>query len=283
MLKIVDAKKQYDDFILDCSMEVRQGCITGLIGKNGAGKSTTFKAALDLIHLDGGKVEIFGKNATQLSAADKQNFGVALSDSGFSNYLTIRDISCILQAMYKKHDVSRFLETCQNFQLPLNKRLMDFSTGMKTKLKLLVALSHEAQFLLLDEPTLGLDVVARDEMLEMLRQYMEEDESRSILISSHISSDLEGFCDDIYMIDEGRIILHEETDVLLSNYALLKLNPEQFAQLDRQYILRYKEEPYGYCCLTNQKQFYLENNPEAVIEKGNIDDLIVMMIGGNEL
>lgn len=283
MLTVNKIKKSYDDFTLDCSLEVRRGCVTGLVGQNGAGKSTTFKAILDLIHLDGGMVELFGKNATALTAADKQRLGVALSNSGFSANLNINDISHILNAMYDKYDQKKFLSQCRQFQLPLDKKLSDFSTGMKAKLKLLVALSHEAEFLILDEPTVGLDVMARDEMLELLRIYMEEDETRSILISSHISSDLEGLCDDIYMIHEGQILLHEETDVLLGSYAILKLTPEQFENLDKQYILKYKKEPYGYRCLTNQKQFYFENYRDAVIENGNIDDLIVLMIGGTDL
>lgn len=280
MIQISNLRKEYDDFTLNCSLNVRPGYVTGLIGKNGAGKSTTFKALLGLIHPDGGSVELFGKDIAEVTARDKQRLGVALSDSGFSSYLTIRDITYILRAMYEKYNQDRFLAQCQKFHLPLDKRLTDFSTGMKAKLKLLVALSHEAELLILDEPTVGLDVVARDEMIDLLREYMEEDEHRSILISSHISSDLEGLCDDFYMIHEGEILLHEETDRLLDSYALLKLSSEQFETLDKQYILKYKEESYGYRCLTNQKQFYMENYPDVVIEKGNIDDLIVLMIGG---
>ena len=283
MLKVKNIKKNYDDFTLDCSLEVRPGCITGLIGQNGAGKSTTFKAILNLIHLDGGEIELFGKSATALTAADKQRLGVALSNSGFSGNLTISDISLILGAMYKKYDNGGFISQCRKFGLPLDKNVSDFSTGMKAKLKILVALSHRADFLILDEPTVGLDVVARDELLDLLRAYMEKDDSRSILISSHIASDLEGLCDDFYMIHEGKIALHEEIDLLLGSYALLKLTPEQFQSIDKQYILRYRKETYGYRCLTDQKQFYIENYRDTVIENGNIDDLIVLMTGGTAL
>ena len=283
MLKINHIIKKYNDFALECSMEVKPGCITGLVGQNGAGKTTTFKAILDLIHLDGGTVELLGRKAEELTVEDKQKLGVALSDSGFNGYLTIRDITDILKAMYQQFDDKKFLARCREFQLPMDKKLKDFSTGMKAKFKVLTALSHEAQLLILDEPTVGLDVVARDEVLELLRGYMEEDENRSILISSHISSDLEGLCDDIYMLHEGKIVLHEETDRLLDDYALLKLSPEQFATMDKEYILKYKEEPYGCRCLTNQKQFYMENYPEVVMEKGNIDDLMVLMIGGKKI
>lgn len=134
----------------------------------------------------------------------------------------------------------------------------------------------------IDEPTAGLDVIARDELLEMLRDFIEKGEERSILISSHISSDLETLCDDLYMIHQGKVIMHEDTDVLLSDYALLKVDEEEYSKLDRQYILRTKKESYGYSCLTNQKQYYAENYPQMAIEKGNIDEVITMMIRGVE-
>ena len=135
----------------------------------------------------------------------------------------------------------------------------------------------------IDEPTAGLDVMARESILNLFREYMEEDGERTILISSHISSDLEGLCDDIYMIHEGRIIFHEDTDILLSDYALLKVTPQQYTNMDKRYILKYKKEIYGYNCLTNQKQYYLENEPNIAVENGTIDDVITMMSGGAEI
>jgi len=156
-------------------------------------------------------------------------------------------------------------------------------TGMKAKLKVLCALTHKAKFLLLDEPTAGLDVMARESILNLFREYMEEDGERTILISSHISSDLEGLCDDIYMIHEGRIIFHEDTDVLLNQYGLLKVDEKQFEELDKRYLLKKRKEHYGYACLTKEKQYYIENYPDIVVEKGTVDELIAMMIGGNEL
>ena len=282
MLKIQHLKKNYDKFSLDCSLELMPGCVTGLIGQNGAGKSTTFKAILGLISTDGGNITILGKDMKDFTAKDKENLGVVLSDSGFSGYLKIKDIIPILQNMYSKFDKSLFIEQVQRFRLPMNKQIKEFSTGMKAKLKVLVAISHNAKLLILDEPTAGLDVIARDELLEMLREFLEKDEERSILISSHISSDLESLCDDLYMIHDGRIILHEDTDVLLSDYALLKVDADQYDKLDKQFILRSKKETYGYSCLTNQKQYYIENYPKIAIEKGTIDEVITMMIRGIE-
>ena len=282
MLKIEHLKKNYGNFSLDCSLEVKEGCVTGLIGQNGAGKSTTFKAILGLISTDSGKIRILGKDLQNFTPEDKEQLGVVLSDSGFSGYLTIHDIIPILKNMYRKFDEKFFTEQVRRFQLPLDKQIKEFSTGMKAKLKVLVAVSHRAKLLIMDEPTAGLDVVARDELLEMLREFMEKDESLSILISSHISSDLESLCDDLYMIHQGRIILHEDTDVLLSDYALLKVDDQQYSMLDKQFILRSKRETYGYSCLTNQKQYYMENYPKIVVEKGNIDELITMMVRGTE-
>lgn len=277
MLKVEYLKKNYASFSLDCSLEVKPGYVTGLIGQNGAGKSTTFKAILGLIHYEG-LVEVFGKPT--LNEEDKQLLGVVLSDSGFSGYLTISDIIPILKHLYKSFDQTFFLRMVNQFELPKNKKIKEFSTGMKAKLKVIVAMSHQAKLLILDEPTAGLDVIARDELLDMMRDYMAEDDHRSILISSHISSDLETICDDFYMIHNGRVMMHEDTDVLLSDYALLKVDFKQFEQLDKDYILKYKKESYGYSCLTNQKQYYTENYPDIVIENGHIDDVMTMMIRG---
>lgn len=283
MLKIRHLRKNYNSFSLECSLEVMPGCVTGLIGRNGAGKSTTFKAVLGLVSIDSGMVNIFGKDINNFNASDKQGLGVVLSDSGFSGYLTINDIIPVLKNLYNEFDQEFFTEHLQKFQLPCNKKIKEFSTGMKAKLKVLVAVSHNARLLILDEPTAGLDVIARDELLGLLREFMEKDESRSILISSHISSDLESLCDDIYMIDNGKIIMHEDTDVLLSNYALIKVNEGQYGKLDRQYIICVKKESYGYSCLTNQRQYYIDNYPQITVEKGSIDEVISMMAKGEAL
>lgn len=282
LLELNHVQKQYAGFQLDCSMEVSAGSVTGLIGANGAGKSTTFKAILDLIHPQGGEIRIFGKKYREMTPSEKAEIGVVLSESGFSGYFEIRQIIDIMTEFYPNFQQKAFKERCRQFDLPLNKKIREFSTGMKAKLKVLLAMSYGAKLLILDEPTSGLDVVARDEILELLREYMEE-EGRAILISSHISSDLEGICDDLYMIDEGKIILHEDTDVLLGQYGLLKVDTEEWKTLDKKYILRVKKEYYGYSCLTDQKNYYMENYPKIVVEKGSVDEVISMMIKGEEL
>ena len=261
-------------------MELTPGRITGFIGPNGAGKSTTFKAILGLIQVDSGYIELFGKEIKDFSVKDREKLGVTLADSGFSGYLTITDVIKIQKAMYQSFDEAYFQKKCEESKLPFKKQLRHFSTGMKARLQVIAALSHKASLLILDEPTAGLDVIARDETLGLLRDYMEDDPERSIVISSHISTDLEGICDDLYMIDNGRIVLHEDTDRLLSDYAMLKLTTEAYEKLDKSYLLRTKREPFGVSCLTNEKRFYRENYPEVSIENGSIDELIFMMVKG---
>ena len=247
MLKFASVKKHYEDFELDLTLEVPEGYVTGLIGANGAGKSTAFKAALGLIRPDAGVVKMLGKNVEDFTVQDKERIGVVLADSGFSGYLRVKDILPMLESMYHKFQKEDFLEMCKKYQLPLDKKIKEFSTGMKRKLQIAAAVSHGADVLLLDEPTAGLDVMARD-----------------------------------YMIDKGKILLHEETDKLLDQYGLLKVKADQYEALDKEHILAHKKEEYGYSCLTNERQYYQENYPDITIEKGKIDDVIIMMKRGQQ-
>ena len=279
LLRVENVQKKYKDFELNCSLQVEEGCVTGLIGANGAGKSTLFKAVLNLIQTDDGFIEILGKDLKKQTISDKEDIGVVLAENTFSCMLTIKDIIAIMAAMYRKFDKEKFIQKCERYQLPFDKQLKEFSTGMKAKLKLLIAMSYDAKLLLLDEPTVGLDSVIRNEILDEMREYMNQD-GRAILISSHISSDLEGLCDDFYFIKNGRIVLHEDTDVLLSDYATLKVSKEQYEKIEKQYILYRKEDSYGYQLLTKEKQFYIENYRDLVVEKGSIDDLMLLVTKG---
>ena len=279
MITIENLVKKYRDFELNVSLEIPDGQVCGLVGKNGAGKSTTIKSILGLVRPDSGKVIVMGKNVADMKANDKQNIGVALAESGFSGYLTVNDVIAILKNMYEDFDEDYFRHLCIRFDVPLGKVIREFSTGMKAKVRVLSAISHRAKLLIMDEPTSGLDVEARNDILDILREYLKENEDCSILISSHISSDLENLCDDIYLIHDGKIILHEDTDRILSSYAILKVDEKTYEEMDRNYILKARKESYGYRCLTDQKQFYIENYPEIVVENGSIDDLILMLTG----
>ena len=283
MLEIRNLQKRYGTFELNCSLELNKGSITGLIGENGAGKSTLFKAILGLVFPDGGSISLFGKSPERLDCRDRERIGASLGGSGMNRYMKAEDIQEMLKAMYCRFDESRYRELCRKFSIPVDRPVKDFSTGMKTKMKLVSAVSHGADLLLLDEPTAGLDIVSRKMVQDLLRRYMEEDEKRSILISSHIASDLEGLCDDIYILHKGRVILHEDVDTLLEEYGMIKADPVQFEKIEQEYILKIRREAYGYDCLTGQTRFFRENYPELVIEDIGLEEITAMLTGGKEL
>lgn len=280
MVSVTNLTKQYSNYKLNISLEIPNGNIVGLVGKNGAGKTTTIKAILGLVKSDDGKVTVFGKEVNNLTGEDKKRIGVSLSDSGFSSYLSAMDIAKIISELYPCCDKELFLEKCrENGLTDFNKQIKDYSTGMKAKLRVLIALSHNADLLIMDEPTAGLDVEARNEILDILRNYLSENENRSILITSHIATDLEDLCDEIYLLDNGQVILHEETDLILSKYTVIKLDESAYESLDKRYLIAVHKEDYGYRCLTNERHYYQDNYPGIVIEKSGIDDLIIMMAG----
>lgn len=274
MLKMQNVKKTYKDFQLDVSLEIKSGTVVGLLGENGSGKTTVFKALLGLISIDEGSI---------YSVEDKNDVGVVFSDSMLSQYYTVKDISTILKTFYKHFDEKFFLTKAVEMKLPLKKTIKKFSTGMKAKLKVLMALSHQAKVLILDEPTTGLDISARMDIYDMLRDYMEEDESRTILISSHITNDLDTLCDEIYIINDGKINFHEDIDRINETYGLIKCSEKEWQTLDKQFISNYCKEKWGYGAITNEKQFYLENYPKMIIENINLDDILLMNIKGERL
>ncbi|MEA4919588.1 MAG: ABC transporter ATP-binding protein [Clostridiaceae bacterium] len=282
LVKMENAVKDYGEFRLECSLEIKPGYVTGLIGQNGAGKTTAFKAVLGLITIESGTIEVLGKNPFMLLPEDRQKIGVILAEAGFSNYLTAKAAARIQKELYRNFDYAGFIKRCGEMGLPLDKQIRKFSSGMKAKFRLLCAMSHDAELMILDEPTAGLDVIARDEVLDMLREYMDT-ESRGILISSHISSDLEGLCDDIYMIDNGRIVMHEDTDKLLGSYGIIKAQASQYESLDKEKILRVRKETFGVSCLTNDRAYYLSRYPGLVVDNGGIDSVMTMMIRGEKL
>ena len=281
LIELKNVCKNYKDFSLNCSLEIKRGTVTGLIGKNGAGKTTVFKALLGLIKTDSGSIFYKGEERNSLGATEREHIGVVLAESFISAYLNAKDVCDVLAKAYSTFDRQKFETYCRRFDIPMKKRIKEFSTGMKAKLKLISALCHETELLVLDEPTAGLDVVARDELIALLREYM-LDENHSIIVSSHISSDLEGFCDDIYMIDNGEVILHEDTDTLLGEYGIIKVSAEDYTTISKDHILYVKQESFGYRLLTDCRSFYMDNYPGLIIEKGSIDDIILVIISGQK-
>ena len=281
MITIDNLVKRYQDFSLEISMEIPDNKVIGIIGKNGCGKSTTIKAILGLLKPTSGSVRVFGREARALTARDKEKIGVSLSDSMFSTQLSVEDVIVILKAMYRDFDEVFFREMCAKLNLPLNKQMKDFSTGMKAKVKVLTAISHKASLLILDEPTSGLDVEARNEIIGTIREYAAANDC-TILITSHISTDLEGLCEEFYLFSGGRILLHETDDSIRDLYGTAQVPFELFDQIDKDRISGYKKEMFGYACVTNDKDYFAKNYPGIKVQSATIDDLIILLGGAEE-
>lgn len=241
-LEIKSLNKSYPGFALDnLNLTLPQGCILGLIGENGAGKSTTIKLILDLIRPDSGSITILGTEHTRLS---REDIGVVLDEVGIPECLTASQVGKVMKNLFNNWDSRRFEELLTQFSIPDGKIFKEFSRGMKMKLGIAVAMSHGAKLLILDEATSGLDPVVRDEVVTMLSEFTRE-EGHSILISSHIVSDLEKLCDYIAFLHKGKLMLCEEKDVLLSRYGIVYCTHEQLPLLSPTAVLHRKENPYG--------------------------------------
>ena len=241
-LEIKNLCKAYPGFQLDnLNLTLPSGCILGLIGENGAGKSTTIKLILDLIRSDGGSITILGKEHTIVS---REDIGVVLDEVGIPQCLTAFQVGKVMKNTFRNWDHARFAALIQELAIPENKPFKDFSRGMKMKLGIAVAMSHGAKLLILDEATSGLDPVVRDEVVTMLSDFTRE-EGHSILISSHIVSDLEKLCDYIAFLHRGKLMLYEEKDVLLAKYGIVYCTHEQLSLLSPAAVLHRKENPYG--------------------------------------
>ena len=244
-LEIRNLTKSFKDFRLDnLNLTLPSGCIMGLIGENGAGKSTTIKLILDIIHKDSGSIKILGEDNEKNIKLSKEDIGVVMDEVGLPECLTAKQVGKVMKHTFKNWDQDEYDHLLTKFSIPDKKQFKDFSRGMKMKLGIAIAMSHGAKLLLLDEATSGLDPVVRDEVVEMFYEFT-RDESHSILISSHIVSDLEKLCDYIAFLHKGKLLLCEEKDVLLSKYGIVHCTPESLSALDTGSIKYTKVTPYG--------------------------------------
>ena len=244
-LEIRNLTKSVKDFRLDnLNLTLPSGCIMGLIGENGAGKSTTIKLILDIIHKDSGSIKILGEDNEKNIKLSKEDIGVVMDEVGLPECLTAKQVGKVMKHTFKNWDQDEYDHLLTKFSIPDKKQFKDFSRGMKMKLGIAIAMSHGAKLLLLDEATSGLDPVVRDEVVEMFYEFT-RDESHSILISSHIVSDLEKLCDYIAFLHKGKLLLCEEKDVLLSEYGIIHCSSEQLAHIEPQFIKHKKETSYG--------------------------------------
>lgn len=244
-LEIKNLTKSYDGFLLDrLNLTLPGGCIMGLIGENGAGKSTTIKLILDMIRKDSGSVTILGKDSCGWLGSVREDVGVVMDEVGIPECLTVQQAGNVMKHTFRNWDAEQFTRLTEKLGLPAKKPFKDFSRGMKMKLGIAIALSHNSKLLILDEATSGLDPVVRDEVLEMFSDFT-RDETHSILISSHIVSDLEKLCDYVAFLHKGRLLLCEEKDRLLEEYGILHCTPEELKTLPEHAVRYKKENPYG--------------------------------------
>ena len=281
-IELQNLTKKYVGFELkDISFSVPEGCIVGLIGENGAGKTTTIKSILNITKADG-VIKIFGKDNKAYEKEIKKEIGVVLDDSFLSDYLTAKQINSIIKDAYKNWNENKFYDLLKQFNLPTNKLVKDFSSGMKMKLKIATAISHNPKLLILDEPTSGLDPVVRSEILDIFRKYIEEDETRSILLSTHITTDLEHISDYIVFIEKGKMVFNLPTNELLENYGIIKCSREDFLKIDKNDYIKYRKQKYQYEILTNNKNNIRKKYNIATIDKPSIEDIMLFYIKGEK-
>ena len=278
-IEVNNLSKKYDTFELkNINFTVPKGSIVGFVGENGAGKTTTIKSILNITN-SSGSIKILGKNIKQYEKEIKQNIGVVLDDSFLSEYLTAKQINSIMKDIYNEN---KYINYLKQFNLPINKLLKDYSSGMKMKLKIATAISHNPKLLILDEPTSGLDPVVRNEILDIFRNYIEEDETRSIFISTHITTDLEHISDYIVFIKNGEIIFNLPTIELLENYGIIKCSKEDFSKIDEQDYIRFKQEKYQYEVLTDNKENIIKKYDITTIDKPSIEDIMLLYVKGEK-
>ena len=275
-LEIKELTKRYRDFTLDrVSITLPMGAIMGLIGENGAGKSTMIKLILGMIKRGGGEISVLGRDNREHFNDTKEDIGVVLDEACFPDCVTAKSLDVIMRSAFKRWDSSAFWSNIERFDLPRGKKFREFSRGMKMKLSLAAALSHGAKLLILDEATSGLDPVARDELLDILKEFT-GGEGRSILISSHIVSDLEKICDYIAFISRGRLMLCEEKDRILREYAMINLTPEQFANIDKSILIGHKTTDMGVRALVERGRIPAGTDQSQLSPMG-IEDIFVFM------
>lgn len=279
-LEIKGVTKKYENFTLDnISVSLPQGCIMGLIGENGAGKSTLIKAMLDLIHKDSGEVLFYGK---PLDSRIKEDIGVVFDTIHYYETLTVRQINHVNALSYQNWNSDLYQEYLKKFNLPETAQVKELSKGMKMKLSIAAALSHQTKLLILDEPTAGLDPVAREELLDIFLDFV-QDEQHSILLSSHITSDLEKIADYITFLHNGKLIFIKTKDELLYDYRIVRCGAKDFEQLKTESGARYRKMDYQYEVLLPNGRELEHKYSNCVFERAKIDEIMLMQIKGEQV
>lgn len=278
VIELNGVKKDYGDFLLDnVSFSVPEGSVCGFIGQNGAGKTTTIQIILDSINRDGGEVYLFGESIDKDSAALREKVGVVFDEMGFHDFLTAKQINTIMKNVYKDWNEEKYFDYLRRFSLPTKKACGTFSRGMRMKLQIAAALSHEAKLLIMDEPTSGLDPIVRNEMLQIFREYVVE-EDHTILLSSHITGDLEKLADEVVFIDGGKIVLKGNKDDILERHGILKCKKDEMKDINSSLIVSAQTSSFGAEVLVNDRNEAKKLYPKMVIEQAGLEEIMIYYV-----
>lgn len=281
-VKVKNLNKSYNDFsIKNINLNIEKGTIMGFIGKNGAGKTTTIKTMLNIMEKDSGTVEFFGKELLTNEKLIKEDIAVVLSEGGFFEKLTIKKARLIMKNIYKNWSDDLFYQYLEKLNLKENKKINQLSTGMKKKFYIALSMAHKPKLLILDEPTAGLDPVAREEILDLFLEFIQNEES-SIFISSHITTDLEKIADNITFIDNGEIIFSEEKDNLIYFRAIARCTLEEFKNIDKKDYLFYRKNSYSYEILVENKIIFKEKYKNIIVDNVTIDEIMLFYTKGEK-
>jgi len=282
-IEIRNLVKSYSDkFTLgEINLNIPSGIIIGLIGENGAGKTTLIKSILNIISSNKGNIKIFGKDIKINESEIKENIGVVLDNMFFPELLMPKDINSIMKDVYKNWDEQLFSKYLSEFKLKNNQSIKSMSKGMRKKLEIATALSHHPKLLILDEPTSGLDPVVRNEVLDIFLDFI-QDEEHTILLSTHITSDLEHIADKIIFINQGKVVLDQSRDDLLDNYGILKCDVDKFDTISKDDIIAYKKNKYDYEILINDIKKIKKKYKDFIVDKITLEEFMVLMIKGEK-
>lgn len=277
-IEISGLTKHYDGFTLDnVSFSVPVGSIMGFIGQNGAGKSTTIKAILNIIGVDGGEIKLFGKDYIKDEYEVKSQIAAVFDELPFYDKFNAVQINTLFRGLYKTWDSKTYFGYIECFGLPKKKKLKDFSKGMKMKLQIATALSHGAKLLIMDEATTGLDPVVRNEILDIFREYL-QDETNSILMSSHITSDLEKIADCVTFIDKGKILLSGVKDEILENHGLIKCRKEELSEIAKEDYISARISDFGAEAMVSDREACHKKYPSLLIEKTTLEEIMLFYV-----
>ena len=280
-IKVEGLTKHYKDFTLDnVSFEVPTGSIVGFIGENGAGKSTTIKAILNLIQKDAGTTELLGRENGAEDRELKEQISVIFDECYFPDGLTVEDVNRMMKCTYRRWEQETFFRHCKRFELPGKKAVKEFSRGMKVKLSIAVALSHQAKLIILDDACGSLDPIVRNEILDIFMDFIQE-EDHTVFLSSHITSDIEKICDYILLIHKGRLLFFENKDALLYDYGIVRCTEEQYKGLESSLVVGVQKNRFEVEVLVNNRQTLKEQSPDYVVDQASIEDILLYVVKNN--